>query len=141
MWHATCMQGNQGDSWLLVVGSQIANLTLDPSFGHNLCFNYPNGSCEPILNIYFPRNFQWYKGRFNPIGFDPCNCSLKIQESIGTPTPKVRVHLGVWRFIPSHSRTLLKAWNVNHKLSLLAHTFANPRLGLRHLKCYIDVKW
>jgi hypothetical protein len=51
MWHATCMQGNQGNSGLLVVGNQIANLTPGPSFGHNLCFKYPNGSCEPILNI------------------------------------------------------------------------------------------
>jgi hypothetical protein len=51
MWHATCTQGNQGDSWLLVVESQIANLTLGPSFGHNLCFKYPNGPYEHILDI------------------------------------------------------------------------------------------
>jgi hypothetical protein len=48
MWHATYMQVNRGDSQLLVVGSQINNLTPDPSFGHNLCFKYPNGSCKPI---------------------------------------------------------------------------------------------
>jgi hypothetical protein len=29
------------------------------------------------------------------MGFDPCNCFLKIQESIETPTPKVGAHLGV----------------------------------------------
>jgi hypothetical protein len=34
---------------------------------------------------------------------------LKIQESIEIPTPKMRAQLGVWRFIPSHSLTLLKA--------------------------------
>jgi hypothetical protein len=51
MWHATCTQGNWGNSQLLVVGSQTANLTPNPSFGHNLCFKCPNGSCEPILNI------------------------------------------------------------------------------------------
>jgi hypothetical protein len=51
MWHATCMQGNQGDFRPLVVGSQIANLTFGPSFGHNLCFKYPNGSCKLILDI------------------------------------------------------------------------------------------
>jgi len=51
MWHATCTQGNHGDSWFLVVGSQIDNLIPGPSFGHNLCFNYPNGSCEPISAI------------------------------------------------------------------------------------------
>jgi len=41
MWHVTCTQGNQGDSRLLVVGSQIVNLTLDPFFCYNLCFKYP----------------------------------------------------------------------------------------------------
>jgi hypothetical protein len=54
MWHATYTQVNQGNFWLLVVGSQIDNLILDLSFGHNLCFKYPNGSCETNLNIYFP---------------------------------------------------------------------------------------
>jgi hypothetical protein len=29
------------------------------------------------------------------MGFDPCNRSLKIWESIKTPTPKVGAHLGV----------------------------------------------
>jgi hypothetical protein len=29
------------------------------------------------------------------MGFDPCNRSLKIQESIGTSTPKVGAHLEV----------------------------------------------
>ncbi len=51
MSHATCMQGNRVDSQLLMVGSQIANLTLNLSFGHNLCFKCPNGWCKPILNI------------------------------------------------------------------------------------------
>ncbi len=40
------------------------------------------------------------------MSFDPCNCPLKIQESIGTPTPKVGTHLGVWGFISSHSLAL-----------------------------------
>jgi hypothetical protein len=35
------------------------------------------------------------------MGFDPCNYSLKIWESIGTLIPKVGVHLGVW-VIPSN---------------------------------------
>ncbi len=51
MWHATCTQGSQGDSWLLMVGSQIGNLIIHPSFGHNLCFKCPNESCEPIWDI------------------------------------------------------------------------------------------
>jgi hypothetical protein len=48
MQHATFTQVNQGDLQLLVIGSQIGRLTPDPSFGHNLCFKYRNGSCEPI---------------------------------------------------------------------------------------------
>jgi hypothetical protein len=109
MSHATCTQGNWGDSWLLVVGSQIANLTLDLSFGHNLCFRCPNGSCEPILDIYVSINFQWYEDFFKPLGFDPCNHSLHIRESTETPTPNMGVHLGVWGFFPSHSFALLGA--------------------------------
>ncbi len=58
MWHPTYKQVNQGDSWLLVVKSQIDNLIPNLSFGHNLCFKYPNGLCKPILDIYISRNFQ-----------------------------------------------------------------------------------
>jgi hypothetical protein len=61
MSHATCTWGNRGDSWLLVVESRIANLTSGLSFGHNLCFRCPNGSCEPILDIYVSVFFKWYK--------------------------------------------------------------------------------
>jgi hypothetical protein len=103
MWHATCTQGNRVDSRLLVVGSQTANLTPNPSSDHYLYFRCPNGSCEPISNIYFSRAFQLFKERFNPMSFDPFNCSLKIWKSIGTPTPNMGVHLGVWGFFPSHS--------------------------------------
>ncbi len=76
-------------------GSQIDNLIPNPSFGHNLCLKYPNGSCEPILDIHISRAFQWYKELFNPMNFDPWNCHLKIWKSIGTLTPKVGVNLGV----------------------------------------------
>jgi len=68
MWHVTYTQGNRSNSWLLVVGNQIVNLTLDPSFGHNLCFKCPNVSYKPILDIYIPRDFQWYKELFDPMG-------------------------------------------------------------------------
>jgi hypothetical protein len=47
MWHTTCTQINQTNSRLLVVRNQINNLTPNPSFGHNLCFKYINGSCTP----------------------------------------------------------------------------------------------
>jgi hypothetical protein len=141
MSHATCTQGNQSDSRLLMVGSQIANLTPDLSFDHNLCFRCPNRSCEPISDIYVPRAFQWHVERLNPMNFDPYNHSLKIWEPIGTPTPKMGTHLGVWRFIPSHSLTLLGAWNVTPNFVLgphpckLAPLVASPRLGLQqHFK-------
>jgi hypothetical protein len=99
MLQVTYTQGNRVDSWLLVVGSQIANLIPYPSFGHNLCFRCPNGSCELILDIYVPRAFQWYKEFPNPMRFGPCNCSLKIWESTGTLIPKMGAHLGMWVFI------------------------------------------
>jgi len=111
MLHITCTRGNWGDSWLLVVESQIANLTPSPSFGHNLCFRCPNGSCKPTSNIYVPRAFQWYKEHFNLMSFDPCNRPLKIQESIGTPTPKMGVHSFVFS----------GAWNVTLQLTLGPH--------------------
>jgi hypothetical protein len=43
---------------------------------------------------------------------DPWNHPLKIQESIGTLTLKVRAYLRVCEFIPSHSFTFLGAWIV-----------------------------
>jgi hypothetical protein len=118
MLHIAWMQGNQSDSWFLLLGSQIANLIPDPSFGYNLCVKCPNGSCEPILYIYVSRAFQLCKKLVNLMGFDLCNCSLKIRESTKTPTPKVGVHLGVWGFIPSHSLALPWAWNVTPGLHI-----------------------
>jgi len=139
VFHAICTQGNRVDSWLLVVGSQIANLTPDLSFGHNLCFRCPNGSCEPILDIYISIVFQWYKKLFELMGFDPYNRLLKIQESIGTRTPKMEVHLRVWGFIPSHSFALLGARNVTPGLPswpTIVQTFAlvtSPKLRLQQM--------
>jgi hypothetical protein len=138
MWHTICTQGNWGDSRILVVGSQISNLTLGLSFDHNLCFKCPNGSCEPILDIYVPRAFQWCKELCNLMGFDPYNHSLKIWKSIEIPTPKVGAHMGMWKFIPSHSPTFLRAWDVTIMLPFCPsplQTLAlvtSPRLGLQH---------
>jgi len=138
MLHATCTQGNQGDYRFLVVGSQIGDLTPTLPFGHNLCFKYPKGSCKPILDINIPRAFQWYKEQFNPMIFYPYNCFKKIWESILTLTPNVGVHLGVWGFIPSHSPTLLGAWNVTPGLHFwpaplqVLTLVVSPRLILRH---------
>jgi hypothetical protein len=81
----------------LIFNDQESNCRFDfwPFFGHNVCFRYPNGSCKPILNIYVFKYFQYYMKLFNPLGFDPCNFSLKIQESILTFTPNVGAPLGV----------------------------------------------
>jgi hypothetical protein len=106
MLHTLCSQVNQVNSWLFLVGSQIGSLTPSPSFGHNLCFRCPNEQCEPILDMYVLKSFQWYIERQKPLSFNPWNCSLKFQESIGTPSPKVGVALGVWGFTPSYSLTL-----------------------------------
>jgi hypothetical protein len=100
MWHATCTQVNYSDSWLLEVRSQVANLIPNLSLSHNLCFKYPNGSSELILDIHVSRAFQWHKKLFNSMIFDPYNHLLKIQESTRIPIPKVGAHLGVWGFIP-----------------------------------------
>jgi len=106
MWRGTCTQVSQGDSWLLVVGSQIGSLNFNPSFGHNLCFKYSNGSCEPILDIYVSRAFQWGKEVFNPMSFVPWNCLAKIRESIRTPIPKV---VPTWECVGSFLDTLLQS--------------------------------
>jgi hypothetical protein len=42
------------------------------------------------------------------MSFDCYNRLLKIRESIGTSTPKMGVHLGLWGFIPSHFFALLR---------------------------------
>jgi len=139
-WEYKRVWGNCNDFWFLMVGNQIANMICSLSFGHNLCFKCWNGSCKPILNISVSRAFQWYKEFFNAMGFDPYNCSLNIRKSIEIPTPKMGVHLGVWRFIPSHSLTLPWAWDVTPglpswptPLQALALVMS-PRLGLRHVK-------
>jgi hypothetical protein len=88
MWHIACTQENRGDSRLLMVESQIGNLTPNTSFSHNLCFKCPNGSCQPILDIYVPKYFQWYKKFFDPMSCDPYNYFLKNQKSIGLQLSK-----------------------------------------------------
>jgi hypothetical protein len=99
MLYVACTPGNQLNSWLLLVRSQIVSLIPGLSFNHNLYFRCPNGSCKPILNIYILISFQWYKKLFKPMGFDPYNCTLKIWESIwesnshnGSSLESVKVH-------------------------------------------------
>ncbi len=56
---------------------------------------------------------------FNLINFDPWNAFLKIQDSIGIPTPKVEVNLGVCGFIHSHFREC----KCDSRVALSARTF------------------
>jgi len=75
------------DSWLLVVGSQIANLTPDLSFAHNLGDRCSNGQCEAIFDIFASRPFQWHQEHPNARCFGPYCWTLDIRKSRGTPTP------------------------------------------------------
>jgi hypothetical protein len=83
--HFSWTHRDQVDSRLLVVGSQIANLTPGPSFNHNLCCRCPNGLCKGILDIYTLRPFQRYKKHLNARCFDPYNRALSFWESRRTP--------------------------------------------------------
>jgi len=100
-----------------VVGSQIGIFTLDPSFGHNLCFKYSNGSLQAHFRHLSFKTFSMEL--FNPMSFDPWNTSLKIHDSIGIPTHTVRIHLGVCGFIPSHSQEC----ECDYRVALSACTF------------------
>jgi hypothetical protein len=73
-----CRRREEVDSRLLVIGSQTASLTLDPSFAHNLGCRCPNGSCEAILDIYTSRPFQWHKKHSTTKRFDPWNRALSF---------------------------------------------------------------
>ncbi len=133
MLHATFTLGDWVESWILVIGSQIVKLTSGHSFGHNLCFRCLNGSCEPSLNICVLRVFQWCKELLNLMIFYCCNRSLKIRESIRTPTPKVEVHLGVWKF-NSHTLPYFqppRSMKCDSQASFLACTFTSPCLGCK----------
>jgi hypothetical protein len=51
--HSTCTHHDQVDSQLLVVGSQIANLTPGPSFSHNLCYSVQMAHARPFRTSTF----------------------------------------------------------------------------------------
>jgi len=50
--HSPCTHRGRVNSRLLMVGSQIVSLTPNLSFCNNLCYKCPNGSYEPIFDIY-----------------------------------------------------------------------------------------
>jgi hypothetical protein len=110
--HCTCTHRARVDSQLLMVENQIASLTLDLSFCHNLC-KCPNGLCDAIFDIYTLIAFQWYKKRFKAKCFDPCNQTLKFWKSRRTPKSP-------FRECECHRHTL-------------------PKVGLRQEKCWENV--
>ncbi len=81
MSHSSRRRRDEVDSWLLVVGSQTANLTSGPSFAHNLGCRCPNGQCEAIFDIYVSRPFQWHQEHPNARCFGPWCRALNIRES------------------------------------------------------------
>jgi len=99
--HSICTPRDWVDTRLFVVGSQIASLTLGPSFDHNLCCRCLNGSCKAIFDIYISRPFQRYKEHLKARCFDFCNWALKLQESRRTPSSHF------WE-CESHPHTCLK---------------------------------
>jgi hypothetical protein len=66
MLHTTYTQGNQGDFLLLMVGSQIVNLTPGPSFGYNLCVKLQMGHASPF-----------YASKFHELSNDIRNFSIQ----------------------------------------------------------------
>jgi hypothetical protein len=121
---STCTHRYQVDSQLLVVGSQIASLTSNPSFNHNLCCRCPNGSCEAILDIYTLRPFQQYKEHLNARCFDPCDRVLSFWESRKIPKSHFRES---WRTPKSHFREC--EWRPHTSL----------KVGLRQKMCGKEV--
>ncbi len=115
-----------------MVGNKIGNLTPNPSFGHNLCFKCPNGSCEPILDIYIRRAFndirkfstQW---ALTPIiAFwkfrTPSRLHRDSNSQNGSSLRSVGVHSLTLSYVPG-------SMTCDSRASFLAHTFANPCLS------------
>jgi hypothetical protein len=91
----------------------------------------------PHIFLHSWEHLAWLLGF--PLGPQPYKPLpwLRTQCKVATLTPKVGVHLGVWRFNPSHSPTLPGAWDVTSELpSWLAPLqalalVASSKLGLR----------
>jgi hypothetical protein len=136
MWHASYTHVFQDNYQLLMVGNQIGTSTLDPFFGHNLCFKYSNGSWKPILNIYVSRTFQWYKNFLIQWILTPEIPFWRFRTPKGFQLPKWK---STWECVDSFLHIPSSA-NVSPKLCFqLApfHAFAlivSPRLRSWHLK-------
>jgi len=124
----------------------LRRLIHDPSFGHNLCFKCLNGSCAPILDIYIPRAFQWYKELFNPMGFDPAIAFWRFKSPSKLQFPKWDL---TWECEGLFLHILIPmSMRCDSRASLLAHTFASPCLGhepkirvaITNVGCYKEKK-
>ncbi len=89
MLHSRIRHREEVDSRLLVVGSQTINLTPGLSFAHNLGCRCLNDQCEAILDIHASRPFQWHQEHLNARCFGPCYWTLKLWESLRTPSPQL----------------------------------------------------
>jgi hypothetical protein len=141
MSHATCTQGNWVDSRLLVVRSQIANLTPGLFWGHNLCVSDAQmGHASPL---YVPRAFS------NDIKNSPIQWSLtpaiilwRFNSPSGFQFPTLE---RTWECECSFSHTLLHSQPLGNMkcdfwASLLVRTHASPCLG-RELKVRVATMW
>jgi hypothetical protein len=129
-WYVSChLHASKLGQFLTFNGqSQIGILTPGFSFGLNLCFKYPNGSCKLIFTIYAPRAFQWYKDSFNPMSFDLTIALWRFKSPFGLQLLKWEI---IWE-CEVHSLTLSYTpmnMKCDSRASFLAHTFASPYLG------------
>jgi hypothetical protein len=131
MSHSQIGHREEVDSWLLVVGSQTANLTLGPSFAHNLGCRCPNDQCEAILDIYVSRPFQWHQEHPKARCFAPCCWALNIRESRRTPNPHFFQVLG---FTPTLGQSRVAT------LKVMSKTLMQRMLGSKSWKIKLNRK-
>jgi hypothetical protein len=111
-----------------MIKNQTDTFISDLSFGHNLCYKYSNGSCEPILDIYVLRTFQWYKEVFNLMGLTFQIVIWRFRNPSGFQFPKWK---STWECVGSFLHTFPHSWecDCDSLLALSTHTFPCPCFG------------
>jgi hypothetical protein len=103
----------------------MGNLTFDPSFGHNLCFKNPNGSCKFILKFKFQEFFNDIRNFLIQWVLALAIALWRFGSPLGLQLPKWEL---TWDYGGSFLHNLLHSRE--HEMwfsgSLLAHTFASP---------------
>ncbi len=95
---------------------------------HNLCLWYPNGWCEPILDIYISRALWWYKElqfnefRFLKLFFENSRVYRNSNSQNGNSFGSAEVHSFTFSYTPESIRCDFQAF-------FLARTFASPCIG------------